>query len=256
MDTKKTMEKIAKFHKNYKDEFLQGRIKKKDIYLRDSKEALFYIFSYAFYQGRRNEISQQFEKRAKNTLEQFFKNNNNFLSNSRLRITNKNGLKKEYAQLHEKLEENKVNKEGDRLMVISLVNLIQSESEKNILKFLIEKIKSNAISDAYKELDSVWSIGPKIASFILRDIVYIYELEKYLDKPDDYYFLQPIDTWVNKLSHKIGVIDNDEIYKYEAKDITDKCFEFDVNPIHYNQGAWYIGTNSLQILLRNIEVIK
>ena len=140
-------------------------------------------------------------------------------------------------------------------MVISLVNLIQSSSQKNILKFLIGKIKSNAILDVYKELNRVWSIGPKIASLILRDIVYIYRLETHLDKKD-YYFLQPIDTWVHKISKKIGLVNRDKIYKNEAEDITDKCFEVEVNPIHYNQGVWYIGANSLQIVLRNIEKIK
>ena len=207
-----------------------------------------------FYQGRRDETSQQFEERAKNTLNQFLKNNN-VLTISKSRITDKDKLKQEYNKLCKKLEENKVNKEGDRLMVISFINLIQSSVEKNILKFLIEKIKSNMISDAYEILDSVWSIGPKIASLILRDIAYIYELENNLKK-EDYYFLQPIDTWVHKFSKEIKLINKDKIYRNEAKDITDRCFNFGVNPIHYNQGAWYIGRNSLQILLRNIEVIK
>jgi len=54
----------------------------------------------------------------------------------------------------------------------------------------------------------------------------------------------------------IGLVDRDKIYRDEAKDITDKCFELGVNPIHYNQGAWYIGSNSLQILLKNIYKIE
>jgi hypothetical protein len=103
------------------------------------------------------------------------------------------------------LEKKEVNKEGDRLMVISLVNFIQSNHEKNILKFLIGKIKSKKVDEAYKNLDGIWSIGPEIASLILRDIVYIYKLETHLDK-NDYYFLQLIDTWVHKISRKVGLI--------------------------------------------------
>jgi len=255
MDTKTLVENIAKFHKNYKDEFLTDRIKKKDDYLKNSKDALFFILSYSFYQGRRDKISSQFEGRAKETLNQYFSENGEVLTTSTSRITSKDELKEKYRELYNKLKENKVNKEGDRLMVISLVNLIQSSSQKNILKFLIEKIKSNTMPEIYKTLDGIWSIGPKIASLILRDIVYIYELEKFLKK-DDYHFLQPIDTWVHKISKNIGLINKDKIYKGEAKDITDKCFEFGVNPIYYNQGAWYIGAHSLQILLRNIELIR
>ena len=140
-------------------------------------------------------------------------------------------------------------------MVISLVNFIQFNNEKNILHFLVEQIKSKKIDSAYQNLDGIWSIGPKIASLILRDVVYIYKLENYLSA-EDYYFLQPIDTWVHNLSRRIKLVNNDKIYRNEAKDITDKCLEFGVNPIHYNQGAWYVGSNSLQILLHNIDKIE
>ena len=103
-------------------------------------------------------------------------------------------------------------------------------------------------------MDGIWSIGPKIASLILRDVVYIYELGNYLSD-EEYYFLQPIGTWVHNLSKRIELVDRRKIYKVEAKDITDKCFELGVNPIHYNQGVWYIGSNSLKILLQNIDKI-
>ncbi len=255
MDIKTLVKQISKFHKNYEKEFLGERIENKDTYLKNSEDAVYFIFSYSFYLGRRDEVSSKFEEKAKYTFESFLKNND-ILSVSNSRITGKDKLKEDYSKLYDLLKKNGINKEGDRLMVVSLVNLIQSNHEKNILKLLIEKIKSKEIYKAYKILDSVWSIGPKISSLILRDIVYIYELEKYLKKPEDYYFLQPVDTWVHKLSKKIKLINRDKIYKDEARDITDKCFKFDVHPIHYNQGAWYIGANSLHVLLRNIEVIK
>lgn len=254
MDTKTLVKQISKFHKNYEDEFLIERIRNKNVYLKTPKYALFFILSYSFYQGRRDEISSKFEEKAKGTLDSFLKNND-ILSVSISRITIKDELKKEYPKLYELLKNNGVNKEGDRLMVVSLVNFIQSNHKKNLLKFLIEKIKSKKVNEAYKSLDEIWSIGPKIASLILRDIVYIYKLENHLNNKD-YYFLQPIDTWVNKISQKVGLINKDKIYKDEAKDITDKCFKYGANPIHYNQGVWYIGANSLQIVLRNLGRIK
>jgi hypothetical protein len=248
------VKQIAKFHKNYEEEFLKDRIKNRELYLKSPKDALFFIFSYSFYQGRKDEISSEFEERARNAVSQFLENNDIF-STSTARITEKSSLKNHYKNLYNKLKENGVNKEGDRLMVLSLINFIQSNNQKNIVKFVIEKIKSNAIYEAYKNLDEIYSIGPKVASFILRDIVYIYKLEENLNK-NDYYFLQPIDTWVHKVSRVIGLINKDKFYKDESKDITNRCFEFGVNPIHYNQGAWYIGTHSLEILLRNIKLLE
>lgn len=254
MKTNSLIRQIARFYKNYENEFLRERIRKKKACLKSPKKALFFILSYSFYQGRRDEISSRFEGRAKTTLESSLKDNSVLLHSSP-RILNKNNLRTRYKELYESLKQNEVNKEGDRLMVVSIVNFIQFNNEKNILHFLIEQIKSNKTAEAYRNLDRIWSVGPKIASLILRDVVYIYKLENYLDR-EDYYFLQPIDTWVHNLSKSIGLVDKEKIYRDEARDITDKCFELGVNPIYYNQGAWYIGSNSLQILLDNIDKIK
>ena len=255
MNTKTLITQIARFYKTYEEEFLKKRIRNKNDYLESPKSALFFVLYYSFYQGRRDEISSRFEERAKTALDSFL-GNNNILLYSSPRITDKDNLRTKYKGLYDSLKQNKVNKEGDRLMVISLVNFIQFNNEKNILYFLIEHIKSKKIAEAYRTLDGIWSIGPKIASLILRDVVYIYELENYLLDREDYYFLQPIDTWVHNLSKSISLVNKDKIYRVEEKDVTDKCFELDVNPIHYNQGAWYIGSNSLQILLQNIDKIE
>ena len=253
MNTKTLVRQIARFYKNYESELLKEKIRDKNDYLKSPENALFFVLSYSFYQGRRDETSSIFEERAKTALESFL-GNNNILLYSSPRITEKENLKTKYKGLYDLLIQNKVNKEGDRLMVISLVNFIQFINGKNILHFLIEKIRSKKIAEAYRNLDGIWSIGPKIASLILRDVVYIYELENYLSE-EEYYFLQPIDTWVHNLSKRIELVNNDKIYRDEAKDITDKCFEFRVNPIHYNQGVWYVGSNSLKILLENIDKI-
>jgi len=253
MNTKNLVMQIARFYKNYESELLKEKIRDKNDYLKSPKGALFFVLSYSFYQGRRDEISSMFEERAKIALKSFL-GNNNVLLHSSPRITGKDNLRTRYKRLYDLLKLNKVNKEGDRLMVVSLVNFIQFNNGKNILHFLIEQIKSKKIAEAYQHLDGIWSIGSKIASLILRDVVYIYELENYLSD-EDYYFLQPIDTWVHNLSKGIELVNNDKIYRDEAKDITDKCFEFGVNPIHYNQGVWYVGANSLKILLENIDKI-
>jgi hypothetical protein len=253
MDQKTLVRNIAKFHENYKNAILNEKINNKDKYLSNSKDSLFFIFSYSFYQGRKDTISSEFEKRAVKTIDSLLEKND-ILSIKAQRIRNKKVLIEEYKELYDKLKENRVNKESDRLMVIDLINLIQSLDQKNLVSYLIKKIETS-IKEAYKILDDVHSIGHKIASFILRDLVCIYELEKYI-KANDYYYLQPIDTWVHQISRKIGLVHKDKIYSAESKDIVNKCFEFEVNPIHYNQGAWYIGTHSLEILLSNIDSVK
>lgn len=254
MSVRNSAEKISSFHHRYKKKYLADRIENKNQYLKSSEKAFEFITSYSFYQGRRDEVSEDFEEKAKAVMIPLMKKRDIFPYYSK-RIADREGLKKKYSQLYRLLEDGGVNKEGDRLMVVSIVNFIQSIEEQNILARLIGLIRSRRVAEAYNQLDSIWSIGPKIASLILRDIVYIYELEKYLEK-SDYYYLQPVDTWVHQISKLIRLVKEDEIYKEESKDIVDKCHRMKVNPIHYNQGAWYLATNSHEIILRNINNIK
>ena len=253
MDTKKLATKISLFHRFYEKEHLAERIKVKESYLKSPEKAFEFILGFSFYQGRRDKISEEFEKRAKDVILPFMKTNN-ILSSSSERITDKKSLKKEYTQIYYLLSNGGINKEGDRLMVISIINFIQSIEGHNILLHLINLIKSRRLTDSYHQLDSIWSIGPKIASLILRDVVYIYNLADFLENKD-YYSLQPVDTWVHQISQKIELIREDKIYKNESKDIVDRCREFKISPINYNQGAWYIGTNSHKIILRSVDNI-
>lgn len=73
MNLQSKFSKIAEFHKGYEQNFLASTIKHKDKFLRSNKEGLFFIFSYCFYQGRRDELSEKFQKLAKKTFDKFEK---------------------------------------------------------------------------------------------------------------------------------------------------------------------------------------
>ncbi|NPV49639.1 MAG: hypothetical protein HPY60_00370 [Candidatus Methanofastidiosum sp.] len=121
--------------------------------------------------------------------------------------------------------------------------------------YIIENIKSGEIKKVYSELDSIISIGHKIASFILRDIVYIYNLEDEYLKSDEYAFVFPLDTWVVKVSNSIGILTEKEKKQLKnlnglpdntklslSASIAERLNTNEINPIHYNQGAWYFGS--------------
>ena len=253
MDTKKLALKISSFSSYYHAEHLAKRINARNIYLTSPEKAFEFITGFSFYQGRRDEISQKFEEKAKAIILPLIRTDNIFSTSSKI-ITGKTNLENEYNKIYCLLKNGGINKKGDRLMVISIINFIQSIDHHNILLYLVDLIKSRRIANAYQQLDDIWSIGPKIASLILRDVVYVYELETIL-KNKDYYYLQPVDTWVHQISKHIGIVTKNDIYKNESLDIVNKCHEFGVNPIHYNQGAWYLGTNSHKIILSNIDSI-
>lgn len=245
---------VAEYHKDYSQHILGERLQKRDTYLDDAKEALFFIFSLCFYQGRRDEVSKVFENRARFAFESYLSKYANVFSRSSERVYDKGSLKTKYSELDKTLQSHKVNKEGDRLMVLSLLNYSQAVANGNIVKHIVQRIRLREVHETYKEIDQIWSIGPKITALILRDIVYIYRLEDNLEK-EDYNYLQPVDTWVHQIATKLCMTNplKKRIYNNENIDITQKCLEIGVNPIHFNQGAWYLGANSLKILLENLN---
>ena len=138
---------------------------------------------------------------------------------------------------------------------IGVVNYIYHTHKLNFIDFLVLLIKEGKIENAYCILDGIYSIGSKISSLVLRDIVHIYALEKFI-KPEDYIMLQPIDTWVHQVSIAIGLIDNSKskIYDEESSDIVSYCLKNGINPIYYNEGAWYLGSHSLEYSLNLLSV--
>ncbi|MEO0304715.1 MAG: hypothetical protein ABIM64_05585 [candidate division WOR-3 bacterium] len=86
---------------------------------------------------------------------------------------------------------------------ICFISKLKSD-EFNIVKYTLKKIKSKEIEDLYKELKEIKSVGDKIASFFLREVVCIWNLESKIDECQQIY-LQPIDTWVEKILEKIEI---------------------------------------------------
>ncbi len=273
------IQKIASLNKDYRDKVLKERYLKKNNYLKDPKEALFFIFSFAFFQGRKDVLSEKFKR-----------NTEKLFSSIKLNLTgrskgyyDKTGKKKkeigerfrqdpEYKEIYQILESEKTGKEADRLMVLGLIDFAR-EVGGNIVKYLKEEIEKGNLKKAYNELLKIYSIGPKIASLILRDIVYIYKLEPHLKVKEDYYFIQPVDTWVEKVSKRVKLLPEKDEYidkklKIKARklnvseksiiivdNLRDDAEKFKVNPIHYNQGAWYLGARAFEFVLENLEKI-
>lgn len=73
---------------------------------------------------------------------------------------------------------------------------------------------------------------------------------------EDLICVQPIDVWVRKIASKAKIIDDpeekDEIVR---KNIVEACLDSGVSVIKFNQGAWYLGHNSFDILIDNLERI-
>ncbi|MFX1257016.1 MAG: hypothetical protein ACFFAN_04095, partial [Promethearchaeota archaeon] len=211
-------EKIAKYGEEYKKVYLEDKLKEnnltKEILLEDWWESFKFFCGRCFYQGRRDELSRIFEKITIDTLENYLGKNDTereksvkelikkgFLEFSLLKKQDKSKLKDIYNSLRhnpiiQKLE-NGFSKKGykgkvnDRLMVLHLLVFCTHIKDKNLVEYFKAKIEASNIEIAYNELNNIISIGPKIASFLLRDIVLLYNLEDEISQEDRVY-IQPI----------------------------------------------------------------
>jgi len=192
-----------------------------------------FFFSKSFYRGRKDEISDVFQQRALETIKEFDlkKNIGKFSSSSFTNLLQKNG----------------VNNNMDRRMVCETIQLVKGDANKNIVSYSINKIKKGEVGEIYEELCNIYGIADKIACFFLRDVSITFNLDKMIDE-EDYKYFQPIDTWVNQTSSKLGIIgpEYNNVQEIKSK-IINSCLNNKVSPLLFNAGAWYVGKHAFDI---------
>lgn len=250
MVNKKAIEKIVGYGDTYIEQHLENGYEKSRL-TTDWWEGLKFLFDHVFYQGRSDKVSERVENEAITVLEKYVNENK---ENPEI-ILNKNNHEKITCDLEEVIGKGKVGRHRDIEMVISILKFISRIEDKNILKYSVSKIKNGYVRDHYEELQSIRSIGPKVSSFYLRDLIYMYSLDSYISK-EDLIFLQPIDTWVRKVALKVKIIDNiDEDDTIVREKIVESCLNLNLSTTKFNQGSWYLGYNSFDILIDNLDKI-
>lgn len=245
-----TIKKIIKYGDKYIEKHLIG-VFNTDLMLKNWWEGLQLFLSRSFYQGRRDTISMRVEEKAMNVLKKKIIDNNNDATvlldkNNYLEI--KNGLK-------EVIGKGKIGRGRDVEMVISILNYVSGLEDKNIVNYSIFNIKNGKTKEHYYDLQKIYSIGPKITSLYLRDLICMYSLDKCIAE-ENLIFLQPIDTWVRKVAFKVGIIKNiNEGDTLVREKIVKACLDLNVSAIKFNQGAWFLGYNSFDIILENLDKI-
>lgn len=129
-------------------------------------------------------------------------------------------------------------------------------SEKNLTLYRVSQIRSGKLFDHYDELDHIFQVGEKIASFYLRDLVFIYGLDSLISK-DELKFLQPIDVWVRKVAHRLGIISAENCPEDRVRSqIIEACAQAGVSTLKFNQGAWYLGKYAFDIVIEHLDKIS
>lgn len=135
----------------------------------------------------------------------------------------------------------------DIMMVLDVLKFISDDNKKNIYNYLRNKIVNSTVQSAYEELIGMRSISDKIATFIIRDIGL---MNPEINIGNEHFKLAfPVDTWVIKISQKLGCSceDIEKIKNY----LIEKCKEYGVEPLKVAAGLWFLGFHSLDILLEH-----
>lgn len=158
------------------------------------------------------------------------------------------------AGLQDVIGKGKVGRRRDIDMIIDTLKFISRLPDKNIVRCSVEKIKNNKLEQLWyrlqksKSKEGLRSVGKKIASLYLRDLVTILGLEQEVSG-NHQIFLQPIDTWVKQIMfHTLGIEETKDEMKLR-RIIIERCGQVGQSTIRFNEGAWYIGSHSLEILL-------
>ena len=129
-----------------------------------------------------------------------------------------------------------------------VIELVQEElSNVGIVSFAKEKLDSDQVKEAYKILNKINGVGPKIASLFLRDVAVMYDCKISNNKE----LLQPIDTWIRYCVQTCA----------SNTKLTDGCADFLIKnadePEKANQGIWYfcsqVAQSSRYKVKRSIE---
>lgn len=249
---KKILNKIDYLGNLYQEEYLKKYTSQ--LLEKDWWNGLSLFLNHSFYQGRRDEVSEQVEKAAMNILKNYFPKQDI----SDIDKRDLENIKKELVQV---IGKRKIGKARDIEMIIDILRFVKKLYQKNLTTHSLKIIKDNkekpgSIRRHYEELKTIRQIGDKIASFYLRDLVSIYKLDDYISN-DDLRFLQPIDVWVRKVAFRIGIISDDRLLDDKVRiAIVNICKLCGLSSLKFNQGAWYLGKKSFDILLNNIEKIN
>jgi len=145
----------------------------------------------------------------------------------------------------ERLAEGKSNEMLTEGVICGILKEMQKRGEPNIAALLGKM----SLGEARKFLLSFQGIGPKLSAFVLRDFWCFLRLWKV--REGEIYMMQPVDRWVMKISSELCWPNDDwekkapsTLAKHDryAKKIAEHCLEGQIDPVRFNQGAWFVGS--------------
>lgn len=229
------LKSIESYGKQYVSDYLDKDRKNKPLIKSNPMEALYFFYSRAFMRGRSDELSDVYMNRTIEVLREYKSIHDIDLSN-----------------LEDKLALNLVDNNKDRGMVSKSIRFILDnlkDYDYNIFNWAVDAIRTNRSAEAFRALNSIYQIADKLATFYLRDVAFVSDLEPTIRLESHIYF-QPIDRWVKKVTDAIGITETTDRNILIVKEkIIACCLEANVSPLLFNAGAWMVGANAFRLII-------
>jgi len=220
-------------------------------------QAFVFFLGRACYQGRVDVVSDRVYDSALQVLAPLF--------SGKQRDLNYESQKREKwnvrTRLAEKIGKGKVGKSRDVEMIISALKFLDSLDNRNIVSYSVAKITKGDLTRHYAELqrsetiDGITQVGPKVAALYLRDVVSLFDLTDFVDNSSAF-CLQPIDTWVQKVAERLGVVPKNALKLTTQHAIVKMCEKHEISALRFNQGAWYTGNHAFDLFLELLSNCK
>lgn len=139
-----------------------------------------------------------------------------------------------------------LNNDKDLLMVLSSLSFLTRQGmPANVHNYILNELKLGNANSVAKDIQEIYAVGDKLSAFILRDIILLNPALRVEHQSLAF----PIDTWVVKIAKKLGCKsgDHQEVRTYFIDGLEG------MSVAKVAAGLWYLGFNSLDILLMNLD---
>lgn len=229
------LKSIENYGKMYVADYLDNDRRRLSDIMNNPLDALTFFYGKVFMRGRKDTISVVFMNRTLEVLQKY---------------TSIHEI--DLANFEDRLVLQRVNNRHDRRMVMESIRFICDNLKDygyNIFNWLVDVIRTNHSAEGFHALTGIHAIGDKLASFYLRDVALMSDLEPTI-QPESYKYFQPIDTWVKQVTDVIGITESTDRKLPVIKDkIIACCLEAKVSPLLFNAGAWMVGANAFRLII-------
>jgi hypothetical protein len=229
---------VEQYGRQYVEEYLSKVRQQHQAITTDPLAALAFMLSKFFMRGRRDIVSVTFRDKALKLL-----NTYELLEDIDL------------SDLDVRLHERGVNNRYDRRMVETSIGFARRlpAYDCNVFNWAVAAIRGERAAEAYDALTGIFAVRDKLATFYLRDVTLVEDIEDSI-RSDAYGYFQPVDTWVERVAESLGIVEAQDLgTRWIVKDkLVQACVGAGVSPLLFNAGAWMVGANSYRLLIERL----